>query len=241
MNLDSNTALLKHRKIIKTKGFLKQIYTDFYHSFQKTRTPKGPIVEIGSGAGFIKEIIPRIITSDVIQGPEIDQVFSATKMPFKNNSVAAFFMINVLHHIKNAEKALQEMLRCLKSGGKIVMIEPYNSVLGGILYRYFHPERFDPRAGWKVSGKGRMSDSNTALPWIIFVRDRAIFERKFPQLIITKITPHTPLRYIVSGGLSKFEFLPIIFYPLVCFTEDFLSPFNKYISMFVTIELEKKR
>lgn len=239
MNLDSQEALLEHHQIIRSKGFLKCIYTDSYRLFKTAKIPKGPIVEIGSGGGFIKEIIPHAITSDVMKGPDIDKVFSATNMPFKNNSVAAFFMIDVLHHIKNAERALQEMLRSLKPGGKVIMIEPYNSLWGGIIYRYIHPERFDPKAGWKISGKGRMSDSNTALPWIIFVRDRKLFKKRFPAVTLI-ITPHTPLRYLVSGGLSNVQFLPTLFYPTVCSIETFLSPLNRYLGMFVTIELKKK-
>lgn len=241
MNLDSQAALLEHRRIIRTKGFLKKIYTDFYNYFKKVKIPKGPTVEIGSGAGFIKDIIPNTITSDVIKGPDIDQVFFATKIPFKKNSVSAFFMIDVLHHIKDSEKALKEMFRCLKPRGKIVMIEPYNSLWGGFIFKYIHPEGkgFNPKAGWKIKGQGRMSESNPALPWIIFVRDRKNFQKKFPSLKMVKILPHTPLRYLISGGLTNFQFLPTSFYPLVVSFEKQLSPLNKFLGMFVTIELQK--
>lgn len=241
MNLDSQAALLEHRRIIRAKGFLKNIYTDYYNYFKKTKIPKGKIVEIGSGAGFIKDIIPQAITSDVIAGPDIDHVFSATKMPFKDSSVSAFFMIDVLHHIKDSEKALQEMFRCLKPTGKIIMIEPYNSLFGGLIYRSIHPERknYKPKAGWKIKGKGRMSDSNPALPWIIFVRDRGVFQKKFPNLKLVRFSPHSPFRYLISGGLTNFQFLPTSFYPLIVSLEKYLSPLNKFIGMFVTIELKK--
>ncbi len=239
MNVDDQESLLNHYRVIRQKKFLKKIYIDFYKQLKKTKLPKGSIVEIGSGAGFIKEIIPNVVTSDVIKGPGIDKVFFADNMPFKTNSVAAFFMIDVLHHIKDSEKALREMARCLKPNGKLVMIEPYKSWWSHIIYKYFHPERFDPNANWKVTGSGRMSDSNTALPWIIFVRDRKIFEKKFPEFSINKIEPHTPLRYLISGGLSTIQLLPSIMYTQVLSLEKFLSPLNNYIGMFVTIELEK--
>lgn len=241
MNQDSKQALLEHGDIIRKKSFLNKIYVDFYRTFLKTKFPKGPIVEIGSGAGFIKDIIPHAITSDVIKGPDIDKVFFAHKMPSKDNSVSAFLMIDVLHHIKDSEKAFKEMLRCLKPGGKVVMIEPYNSLWGGLIYKYIHPEKkgFNPKVGWKIKGRGRMSDSNPALPWIIFVRDRKLFEKKFPHLKIVRVLPHTPFRYLVSGGLTRLQFLPAIFYPLVFNLEKKLSHLNKLIGMFVTIELEK--
>lgn len=241
MNQDSKQAILEHRNKIREKSFLNKIYVDFYQIFKKTKFPKGPIVEIGSGAGFIKEIIPSVITSDVIAGPEIDKVFFADKMHFKDKSISAFLMIDVLHHIKDSEKAFEEMLRCLKPEGKIVMIEPYNSLWGGFIYKHIHPEKkgFDSKAGWKIKGQGRMSDSNPALPWIIFVRDKQIFQKKFPNLKIVRILPHTPLLYLISGGLTRWQFLPSSFYPFVVNLENKLSPLNKLIGMFVTIELKK--
>lgn len=238
-DLDSEQALLKDRQIIRTKFILKQLYLDFYNQIKKTTIVDGKIVEIGSGAGFIKEVIPGIITSDVIKGPDIDKVFFAEKMPFKNSSIAAFLMIDVLHHIKNPIKAFKEMQRCLKNGGKIIMIEPYNSPVAGLMYKYVHYEHFDPKAGWEVRGEGRMSDSNTAMPWIIFVRDRVKFEKKFPKLKIIKVYPHTPFRYLFSGGLSKWQLLPNFLYPTLKLTEKLLTPLNPLLGMFVTIELEK--
>jgi len=239
MDLDSKKALLEHREIIRKKGFLNKLYRDFYERLKPVNIPKGPIVELGSGAGIIKEIIPDAITSDIIRGPGIDKVFSAEKIPYKNSSVSAFVMIDVLHHIKAPESALNEMQRCLKKGGKIIMIEPWLTAWGRFIFNA-HPEHLDPLADWKVKGKGRLADSNIALPWIIFVRDRKIFEKKFPSLRIAKIEPHTPIRYIVSGGLTKPQLLPTFTYGAIKFTEDLFSPFNYLLGMFATIELKKR-
>ena len=240
-DLDNPRSLSLQRKIIKKKGFLKKLYIDFYKIFLSVKTPEGIVVELGSGAGFIKELAPLTLTSDIIKGIGIDRVIDATNLPFKNQSVSAFFMLNVFHHIKDPIKTLYEMERCLKVGGKIVMIEPYNSAFGSFVYRHFHHEGFDPNSDWKVKGRGRMSDANQAIPWIIFVRDREIFEKKFPNSKIIKITPHTPLRYIFSGGLSKPQLLPSFTYNLVLLIEKILSPFNNFIGLFVTIELQKIR
>lgn len=243
MNQDSRQALLQHRNIIRKKPFLYKIYVDFYKTFLKTKFPKGAIVEIGSGAGFVKDIIPNVTTSDLIKGPDIDKVFSAHKIPFENESVSVFLMVNVLHHIKHSEKALQEIERCLIPKGKIVMIEPYSSLWGGLIFKYIHPEKkgFNPKAGWKIKGRGRMSDSNPALPWIIFVRDRKIFQKKFPNLKIVEVLPHTPFGYLISGGLTKYQFLPTSTYPLIRWFDNFISKLFPQISMFVTIKLEKTR
>ncbi len=238
--LDSNNTLNKHRCLIQSKSLLRKIYTNYYNEFKKVKVPVGPRVELGSGAGFIKEIIPETITSDVVSGNRIDKVFSAEKMPFRNNSVAVFYMFNVLHHIKNPEKALMEMQRSLKPKGKIVMIEPYNSKWGRFIYQNFHHETFDPsKKTWIIEGVGRLSDANGAIPWIIFVRDRNIFEKKFPRLNITIIKPHTPFLYLLSGGLSKYQLIPHLLENTFIKIERLFSPFNKHLGMFVTIVLKK--
>ena len=239
--LDSKETLELHAHIIDKKVILKKIYEKFYTEFKKTKIPKGKILELGSGAGFLKKYIQKIITSDVVAGKGIDKVFFAEKMPFKDNSLAAIFMLNVLHHIKNPEKGLKEMERCLKVSGKIIMIEPYNSIWSKFIYQNFHHELFDPKSDWKVKGQGRLSDANDAIPWIIFVRDRKIFERKFPKLKIKRVIPHTPFAYLLFGNLSKPQFLPSFMYPVILSIEKIVSPYNKYLGLFVTIELEKLR
>lgn len=241
MDINSKEALVVHGERIKQKKILYNLYLDFYKYLKKTKHPKGKVVEIGSGGGFMKEVFPDVVTSDVIKGPDIDLVFSATNMPFKKGSISAFLLFDVFHHIKDPEKALQEMYRCLKKGGKIVMIEPFVSPLSFIIFRFLHPEKtgFNTRGNWYVSGTGRMSDANPAIPWIIFIRDKDLFNKKFPGYRINKIFSHTPFKYLISGGLSKYQLLPTGFCGIIDKIEKKVSHFNKYISMFMTIEIEK--
>ena len=238
-NLDSIKTTLLHRKIIKQKKFLFEFYQNTYLEFKKRSKLLSPIIEIGSGGGFIKEIIPNTITSDVIKIPGIDMVFFAEKMPFKNQSIGLFLMLDTFHHIKNPQKALVEIERCLKVGGKIIMTEPYNSILSKFIYQNFHYEKFDPSSRWKINGKGRLSDANNALPWIIFVRDRQQFEKKFPSLKIINIKPHTNLLYLASGGLVRSQLLPNFLYPFLEIIERILSPLNNILGLFAIFEIKK--
>ncbi|MGA2915010.1 MAG: methyltransferase domain-containing protein [Sedimentisphaerales bacterium] len=240
-NLDDPQATVLHSQIIKEKVFLKNLYTDFYKIFRKSIAPDScKMIELGSGGGFIKEVIPNAITSDIMNVPNIDMVFSAEQMPFENNSVDAFFMIDVLHHIKKPKVFLAEAQRCLKSGGKMIMIEPANTVWYRLIIKNFHHEVFDTLAEWEMNKTGRLSDANGALAWIIFQRDREIFESEFKSLRVKSINFHTPFKYILSGGLTYRQFVPSFMYGFVKFLEICLSPFNKWIGMFETIVLEKQ-
>ncbi|MGE5042127.1 MAG: class I SAM-dependent methyltransferase [Candidatus Levyibacteriota bacterium] len=227
-----------HGEIIRRKKLLNLVYRRFYEEFKVPIMGQKRIVELGSGGGFLKEIIPGVTTSDVISGPYVDHVFSAEKMPFKDNSIDAFLMLNTFHHIKDPGKALAEMNRCLRRKGKIIMVEPYATWFSGIIYRHFHYEGFDKKATWQVQGKNRM-ESNNALPWIIFTRDRALFREKFPSLKIHSIRLHTPVQFLLSGGLSHPQFIPNFSIPFFAALEKAISPFNKFFALYSTIEIIK--
>jgi SAM-dependent methyltransferase len=229
-----------HARIIQSKPFLKRLYLDFYRELAgRIAETGGPVVELGSGGGCIKEVIPAAVTSDVMAVPGVDRVFSATRMPFEDARVGAFVMFDVLHHIKQPRAFFREAIRCLRPGGKIAMIEPANTAWSRLLYTNFHHERFEPQAGWELDKAGALSESNQALAWIIFHRDRKTFEREFPQLEIVDIRLHSPLRYTLSGGLQFRTLVPDCCYPVVKGVEFVLGPLNGLLAMFETVELRK--
>ena len=181
-DLNSPEVSQIHGEIIQKKLFLKKLYIDFYKQFKEysQNLPKGILVEIGSGGGFLKEVIPEVITTDTISLPSIDIVISGVQLPFEDNSVKAFFLQNVLHHIKDPKALFCEMQRCLVKNGKIIMIEPHNSLWGAFVWKNSNSEPFNVNAGWTLENDGRLSSANSALPWIIFFRDRKKFENEFP-------------------------------------------------------------
>ena len=242
-DFDDRATTLLHAEIIQRKPFLRKLYIDFYEQLEKVVSDpeEKVLVELGSGAGFFKEVISNVITSDILELPNVDKVFSALEMPFEKASVDVFFMFDVLHHIADPRAFFREALRCLKIGGKIVMIEPANTLWSRFIYRNFHHELFDTKAKWELgSGKaGPLSYGNGALAWIIFSRDRRIFEDEFPSLRIIRMRNHTPLRYLLSGGLTLRQLVPSFTYPAIKAIEYALSPVNNLLGMFQTIELEK--
>ncbi len=238
-SLDKPKTVLVHKKTIQENRQLNDLYIGFYSNLKQIKLPNGKIIELGSGGGFIKDIIPNMITSDTVKGPGIDKVFSAEKIPYKNNSVACFFMLNVLHHIKKSESAIYEMQRCLKKNGRIVMIEPYISPWSKFIYKNFHRENLDEKGGWTIQGKGRLTDANIALPWIIFIRDRKLFKKRFLKLKIMRVKPHTPFTYILSGGLTKPPLVPYFIFNILNSFEKKIPFLNTKLGLFMTVEIKK--
>jgi SAM-dependent methyltransferase len=209
-HLDDPRTTIQHRNIILSKRFLKRIYIEWYTSFVKEtqKNPNGKYLEIGSGGGFLKDLLPNVITSDVLLLPHVEMMFSAEKMPFKEEELDGIFMLNVLHHIPHPYLFFREAERILKPGGKIIMVEPANTPLSKFIYQRFHHEPFLPDAGWKFESSGRLSGSNQAIPYIYMMRDRKKFEKEFISLKIESIEVHTAFRFILSGGFSYKNLVP---------------------------------
>lgn len=241
-DLDSPERTIHHKEIIKGKKFLLNLYINWYSIFTEEikQLPKGKLVELGSGGGFLKELAPEVICSDIIDLPGNDMTFSALEMPFDNGSLSGIFMIDTMHHIPDSEKFLKEVQRTLKSGGKMVMIEPANSFWGRFIYKNFHHEPFEPTSGWTIPQAGPLSGANGSLPWIVFERDKELFNKKFPDLKIEEIRYIHPLMYLLSGGVSYKQLLPDFLYKPVLLLDTLLSKISPQISMFMVVKVVKE-
>jgi SAM-dependent methyltransferase len=245
LDLDSPAALPVHRAIIRRKKLLRRLYEDYYESFRQQAlylaAIQGKMLELGSGPGFLREFLPDVITSDICPDPAIDRVIDASRMPFQDRELKGIFMMNVLHHLPDVMAFFREASRCLVPGGRIVMIEPHNSFFGRILYKRAHHEPFDETAkDWTVRGTGRLTGANQALPWIIFTRDRLLFEKHFPELLISSIDAHTVTRFVVSGGLTWRQMAPSFTYSMFRMIDQLLSRFPNAFPLFQTIILERR-
>lgn len=229
-------------RTIRNKPFLAKLYADFYEEIRLALPVgvQGPVVEIGTGAGFFKNHLSHLIAGDVLPSRFIDVCFDARHLPFKPNSLRAIVMLNVFHHIPSAGLFLFDAQRSLKPGGVIIMIEPWMTLWSHLIYKLLHHEATDTsQLGWDFESTGPLSGANQALPWIVFKRDRVHFERTFSGLRIEAIRPHTPLRYLASGGLSHKATAPLSWYAPLARMEARAQPLRKGFSMFATIILKK--
>jgi len=249
LDLDSREAVGIHRRIIEGNPLLKRHYLFIYGSFKKVeeglRGLCQPSLEIGSGGGFLKEIIPTVITSDVVAGEGIDRVEDASKLSFADASLKAVYANAVLHHIPEPERCFAEIDRVLVPGGMFVCNEPSSTPFGYFMNRHFHHEHTDKTVkAWRLTeedGTGRLKGANMAMPAIIFKRDRRIFERKFPRLKIKSIVYHDFLRYTLSGGLSFRPFVPQVLFGAVDALEVLARPLLFLLGHAMIVTIEKTR
>jgi len=116
---------------------------------------KEPVLELGSGAGFLRQYIPDLITSEVFRCPGVDLVLDATHLPIADASLRGIVMTDVLHHIRDSRSFFSEATRCVRPGGVIAMIEPWVTPWSRLVYTKFHHEPFQPKASkWELPEGG---------------------------------------------------------------------------------------
>ena len=238
-DIDAPLCTEFRRTIIQNKAFLRQIYVNWYKSLiMLLPTGEGPVLELGSGSGFLREFIPGLVTSDIFQITDIDVVLDGQRLPFKEGSLRGIVMVDVLHHLPNVKSFFDESVRCIEPGGVVVMVEPWVSRWSALIYRYLHHEPYHPEIKkWDFAEGGPLSQANLALPWIIFARDRKEFERQFPKWRIKQVTLHSPFCYLLSGGVSLRNFLPGCLSETCRQIENLVKPRMDSLAMFATIAL----
>ena len=243
MSLDDPKTTELRRYVIREKYFLRLIYKKWYQKISASLMPdQRPVLEVGSGGGFMVEFIPGLITSEVFYISSVALVLDGLHMPLADNSLGAIVMINVLHHLtNNVRNFFTNASRCIRKKGAIIMIEPWVTPWSKVIYSKLHHEPFNPDAAeWECTKTGPLSGANSALPWILFSRDRQKFENEFPQWRILQIKPMMPFIYLLSGGVSMRSFMPEISFNYWRSLEKALSPWMPYLGMFAQITLQKR-
>jgi SAM-dependent methyltransferase len=211
VSIDSPEATIERWQLIRDKIFLRRIYDEWY-TLVASAIPatEKPVLELGSGAGFLSDYVDGLITSDILELPQVSRVLDACAgLPFEDGSLRGIAMVNTLHHLPDVEAFFSEASRCLERGGAVSMIEPWNSPWSKFVYSRLHHEPFEPAvAAWAFESSGPLSSANGALPWILFNRDRTTFEQRFPDLQIHAVQPIMPIRYLLSGGVSMRPLVP---------------------------------
>jgi SAM-dependent methyltransferase len=241
LDLDDPRTTELRRRIIIENSFLRQIYQEWYTALA-ARLPAGPgpVLEIGSGPGFLKEYIPGLITSEVFHCSNIRLVLNGMRLPFATEALRGIVMTDVLHHLSQPRIFLAEAARCLQAGGVLLMNEPWVTPWSRLIYGRLHHEPFEPNAQtWEFPPSGPLSGANGALPWIIFERDRAQFEQQFVEWEIQEIKLGMPFRYLVSGGVSKRALMPGWTFNTWRQFENMLQPWMKNLAMFALIVLRR--
>ena len=244
INLHKN-LIEKNYTLWKQKPLLHKVYVELYRTMNEYRiNAAGKTVELGSGMGSISEVISDCIRTDLFPYPWIDQVENAYRLSFEDASLSNLLMVDVFHHLRYPGTALQEFLRVLKPGGRVIMMEPGLSALGYLVYGLLHIEPigkakdsswFAP-LGWKFEDIDYYAAQGNATR--IFVGKK--FSEYLSKWNIVKVKRLAALAYAASGGYSGPQLYPTAAYPIIKFIEKVLQPFPALFTTRLLVVLEKK-
>jgi SAM-dependent methyltransferase len=148
--------ILANQQSWSGKPLLREIYDGFYkkicHVIDLTR--EEPVLEIGAGMGNLKAILPRVICTDLFPNPWLDLVCDGYKLPFKDQAFSHLILFDVFHHLKAPSLFLKEARRVLAPRGRVILFEPYISVVSWFAYELVHHEPVAWRAPIDLSTDG---------------------------------------------------------------------------------------
>ncbi len=236
LGLDDPATTTHRADLLRRRAYLQQLYRHWYALLiAELPAVTGRVLELGSGGGFLKDLLPEVITSDVLPIPTVERVLDARDLPFGDASLRSIVGTNVLHHIPEIERFFDEASRVLVRGGRLIFIEPWPTSWSLLIYRHFHHEPFDPAAGWEIPPGGPLTAANGALPWIMFERDRDLFHARFPRLKVIQPRRIMPFSYLACGGIGRALTLPKAMFALI---RTFEKPVD-FLGLFAVTMVEK--
>jgi len=190
------------------KPQLRRIYRTFYRLISTRINPQVPglIVELGSGMGTIKDVIPQCITTDLFANAWLDRQENAYQLSFADQSVSHLVLFDVWHHLRFPGNALREFRRVLVPGGQVILFEPAASWTGRLVYHFFHhePVGLSSAITWDAPADFLPGDvdyyanqgSATRHFWWGEAQDRLAGWR------VVDVRPIASFAYLTSGGFS---------------------------------------
>src|SRR5216117_313765 len=187
----------------------RELYRDQFKGFPDPAALY--VLEVGSGTSPLKQFLPNVVTSDVLNLDYLDLVFDCHEIDkldaIKDNSLDVITLTNVLHHLKRPIGFLNRAASKLKSGGKVIATEPFFSVLSTPIFKYLHHEPVDFRISKPQLEKvrGPLASAIIALPWLIFFRRCEWVERLNEKFDVATLSmrPFSALSYMATGGISR--------------------------------------
>ncbi len=248
VDFDSDELLAIQQMILLEKKMMRGVFAHFYQrcmALDKAYfSGAGQRLEIGAGVSFFNQLYPDVLITDIKKSDHLDRVLDAQQMDLPNESVRAIYGLNCFHHLPEPDRFFHELERVLVRGGGCILIEPYYGPAARMIFtRLFKTETFDKsQPSWTTASRGVMVGANQALSYIVFVRDRAAFRKKFPGLEIVVSRPlNNYLQYLLSGGLNFKQLVPDFLIPVIKGIEFLFTPLASIFALHHIIVLRKSQ
>ena len=215
MNAGESLPVVQHdveiqgnRQAWERKPLLRAVYGGFHRliASRLDRSVPGLVVELGSGMGSIKEVIPDCVTTDLFPNPWLDRQENAYRLGFAEGTVSNLILFDVWHHLRYPAAALAEFRRVVAPGGRAIIFDPAISWTGRLVYGLFHhepigmglPITWDAPKGFRPADADYFAAQGAAT--------RVFWRREAPGRLggweLLEAAPLPSFEYFATGGFS---------------------------------------
>lgn len=195
------------RAIWQRKPQLRILKADYYQTVQRALNGHPyEWVELGSGCGGLKESLTGVIQTDIFSTPWVDLVMRGEQMAFSSDSLEGLIGVDVLHHLEEPLRFFQEAGRVLRTGGRLVLIEPYVSWGSWIPWHWLHHEGCSMKEPFDFTRRFEQENNARATLW--FGRHRPAMERLIRPLSTSVVRLFDLFYYPLVGGFRRWSLIP---------------------------------
>ena len=241
-----NVEIERNLRAWNRKPVLRLAYRDLHKRIAAHIDPSlpGKIVELGSGIGNIRDVIPGVIRTDLFPNPWIDQVENAYALSFAAGEVSHLILFDVFHHLRYPRTALQECRRVLRSSGRVILFEPYVSAVGRVVYGALHHEPIgfdqpmvpDAPAGFSPDADDYYASQGNAT--------RVFWRGAHPEILdgwdVIARERIGAWPYALTGGYSKPQLYPRALYGVLSAIDRVLSAMPQAAALRTLIVLRRR-
>jgi len=231
------------REIWKRKPEIRLVYERWIRKMRPFLPARGPLLEVGSGSGLLRDFLPDVILSDTVRLPWIDAVADCMHMPFADSSLGGILGFDLLHHVRDPHAFLREAARSLRTGGRLLLIEPYITPFSHLGYKLLHHEEINLRDyhGPACASGGRTDpwQGNLASANLVFGRDLKRWKELQPSLLIVHREILSFIDFSCAAGFKPYAYMPYWLFRILVEADDALAPLMRWIGFRIFVVLER--
>lgn len=172
---------------------MKKITRPYLRAFLRSHSTDGRVLDIGGGRvstnHSYSEIFPNRFSVDIDPERKPDVVGDAHSLPVEDSSFDVVLCTEVLEHLHTPQKAIDEMYRVLKPGGKLILTTRFMYPLHDVPHDYFRYTLFGLKHLFKNWSNVEVLPETKSFVALAAVLQRIIFQTdlrggKFTKLII---------------------------------------------------------